>query len=233
MPYFANTFARTIFIIYNIVVMDWKVKKQIKELDKAEKIIKPYVRSNIMSFVRNAGVILCILHISCYCENVREKPNQILSGSTEENKPTTKIEALDRVISRLESREIASSKEILEKIRMDITSPKPIIVSVEPIVCQEYDYSEWFPSLEVEQGTVGSCSIFGSLGIVEAVLYKKTGEHFDLSEKDLFFQQYLGNSGVEENAIEGLIWRSRSSHTGEAATYDVVFKFILNNGVCL
>jgi hypothetical protein len=34
MPYFANTFARTIFIIYNDVVMDWKVKKQIKELDK-------------------------------------------------------------------------------------------------------------------------------------------------------------------------------------------------------
>ena len=54
-----------------------------------------------------------------------------------------------------------------------------------------------------------------------------------MSERDLFFQQYLGNSGVEEDAIEGLIWRSRSSHTGEAATYDEVFKLILNNGVCL
>jgi hypothetical protein len=186
-----------------------------------------------MSFVRNTGVILCILHISCYYENVVEKPNQILNGSTEENKPTAKIEELDRVISRLESGETASSKEILDKLRMDMSSPKPKIVPVEPIVCQEYDYSEWFHSLEVEQGTVGSCTIFGSLGIVEAVLYEKTGEYFDLSERDLFFQQYLGNSGVEEDAIEGLIWRSRSSRTGEAATYDEVFKLILNNGVCL
>lgn len=235
MLYFANTFARTIFIIYNVVVMDRQVKKQLKKLDTAEKIFKPYLglRNSIMSFVRNAGVILCILHISCYSENVVEKPNQILSGSTEENKPTTKIEALDRVISRLESGEIASSKEILDKVRMDMTTPKPIIVPVEPIVCREFDYSEWFHSLEVEQGTVGSCTIFGSLGIVEAVLYKKTGEYFDLSERDLFFQQYLGNSGVKEDAIEGLIWRSRSSHTGEAATYDEVFKLILNNGVCL
>ena len=121
--------------------MDRKDKEQIKELDKAEKIIKPYLRSSIMSFVRNAGVILCILHISCYYKNFVEKPNQMLKGSTEENKPTTKIEALDRVISSLESGEIASSKDILDKVRMDMITPKPIIVPVEPIVCQEYDYS--------------------------------------------------------------------------------------------
>ena len=125
MPYFANTFARTIFIIYNVVVMDRKDKEQIKELDKAEMIIKPYLGNSIMSFVRNAGVILCILHISCYYENDMVKPNRILSGSTEENNQTTKIEALDRVISSLESGEIASSKEILDKVRMDMTTPKP------------------------------------------------------------------------------------------------------------
>ena len=197
------------------------------------KIIKPFIRSKITSFVRNALVILCILHISCYSEKVVVNPNHKLSANTEENKPTTKIEELDRVISNLESREIASSKEILDKLRMDMTTSSPKSVPLEPIVCREYDYSEWFPSLEEEQGSVGSCTIFGSLGIVEAFLYKKTGKYFDLSEKDLFFQQYLGNSRVEEDAIESLIWRSRSSRTGEAATYDEVFKLILNNGVCL
>ena len=77
------------------------------------------------------------------------------------------------------------------------------------------------------------CTIFASLGVIEAISYRETGIHLDLSERDLFFQQYFGNSGVEEEAIDGLIWRSQASRTAEAATYDDVFKLTLNNGVCL
>ena len=191
------------------------------------------MRCNHKSFVKIACFILCILHFSCYYKSIGVKPDQIPSEDTKEDEPTAKTEALNKTVFLMESGEIFPTKETLDKVRNDITTTEQMGISDEPIVCKEYDYSEWFHSLSVEQGEVGSCTIFGSLGVIEATLYRETGTHLDLSERDLFFQQYFGNSGVEEDAVDGLIWRSQASRTGEAATYDDVFKFALNNGVCL
>jgi hypothetical protein len=186
-----------------------------------------------MSFVRIAGLILCILNFSCYYESVGVKPVRIPSEDSKKDEPTDKTEALNKTVFLMESGGIIPTKETLDKVRIDITTTEQRGISDEPIVCQEYDYSEWFHSSSIEQGDVGACTIFASLGVIEAISYSKTGIRLDLSERDLFFQQYFGNSGVEEEAIDGLIWRSQASRTAEAATYDDVFKLTLNNGVCL
>ena len=186
-----------------------------------------------MSFVRIASIVLCVIHISCYNERFVKNPEHVLSKDSEEDKSMSKNEELDKTVSLMESREILPSKDLLDQVRRDIVATELRDIPDEPILCQEYDYSDWFHSSNVEQGSVGSCTIFSCLGIIEAISYRESGKHFDLSERDLFFQQYFGNSGVEEDAIEGLVWRSRSSRTGEAATYDEVFKLALNNGVCL
>lgn len=191
------------------------------------------MRCNHKSFVKIAGFILCILHFSCYYEGIGVKPGRIPSEDTKEDDPTAKTGALNKTIFLIESGEIVPTKETLDKVRIDITTTEQMGISDEPIVCQEYDYSEWFHSSNVEQGDVGSCTIFASLGVIEAISYRETGIHLDLSERDLFFQQYFGNGGVEEDAIDGLIWRSQASRTAEAATYDDVFKLTLNNGICL
>lgn len=191
------------------------------------------MRCNHISFVKIVGFILCILHFSCYYERIGVKPDQMPGVNTKEYEATAKTEALNKTVFLMESGEIVPTKEALDKIRMDVTTTEQRGIPDVPIVCQEYDYSEWFHSSSVEQGDAGSCTIFGSLGVIEAISYRETGIHLDLSERDLFFQQYFGNSGVEEDAIDGLIWRSQASRTGEAATYDDVFKLALNNGVCL
>lgn len=60
--------------------------------------------------------------------------------------------------------------------------------------CGGIDLSNQFPAGPQSQGSVGSCHVFGAIGVVEAAIYRAYGVRIKLSEADLFVRNTVTKS---------------------------------------
>ncbi|PIP82623.1 MAG: hypothetical protein CO113_15680 [Elusimicrobia bacterium CG_4_9_14_3_um_filter_62_55] len=63
------------------------------------------------------------------------------------------------------------------------------------------DHSDQFPTGSRNQGDVGSCHAFASIGLLEAAYYRKYGEHQAFSDADLFLQNTVLNGNIYSGSI--------------------------------
>jgi len=121
----------------------------------------------------------------------------------------------------------------------------PAVASAEVLT----DVSAQFPdAAERSQCNVGSCHIFGSIGLLEAAVFRQSGQKTRLSEMDLFVQNVVDKPGYYQSLQDAVADEMKKSPSGgdlEAIIKKVVdpgfggeggfpetdLKFVVDNGV--
>lgn len=73
------------------------------------------------------------------------------------------------------------------------------------------DLSGQFPTASRNQGDVGSCHAFASVGLLEAAYFRKYGEHAVFSDADLFLRNTVLNGNIYSGSLfePGYAWTGR------------------------
>ncbi|TBR18076.1 hypothetical protein EPO15_15585 [bacterium] len=101
----------------------------------------------------------------------------------------------------------------------------------------DVDLSGQFPTGSRDQGDVGSCHAFASIGLLEAAYFRKYGEHAVFSDADLFLRNTVLNGNVYSGNIadRGYTWNGKPEFKegGSPSTVLAVgdMEFAIKNGV--
>lgn len=99
------------------------------------------------------------------------------------------------------------------------------------------DLSGQFPTGSRDQGDVGSCHAFASIGLLEAAYFRKHGEHVVLSDADLFLRNTVLNGNIYSGNIadRGYTWSGKPEFKegGSPSTLLAIgdMEFAIKNGV--
>ncbi|MBI2363169.1 MAG: hypothetical protein HYV15_07285 [Elusimicrobia bacterium] len=99
------------------------------------------------------------------------------------------------------------------------------------------DLSGQFPTASRDQGNVGACHAFASVGLLEAAYFRKYGEHAVFSDADLFLRNTVLNGNIYSGSLfePGYAWTGRPElkEGGSPSTLLAIgdMEFAIKNGV--
>ncbi|MBI5595994.1 MAG: hypothetical protein HY928_07890 [Elusimicrobia bacterium] len=99
------------------------------------------------------------------------------------------------------------------------------------------DLSGQFPTGSRDQGNVGACHAFASIGLLEAAYFRKYGEHAVFSDADLFLRNTVLNGNIYSGSLfePGYAWTGRPElkEGGSPSTLLAIgdMEFAIKNGV--
>ncbi len=114
-----------------------------------------------------------------------------------------------------------------------LSAPKAMLALPAFTIRDIVDLRDQFPPGKVpDQGKVGTCHVFATVGLLEAAYYRRYGSHIAFSEADLFAQSRVGTGAIYSEASVCKTYAGTDKcMLGEGAWPAENLQFILNFGI--